>query len=264
MNLLAARVVLRPRPLVEVLDLSLPYCLQNRRPLGALALLVLAPVGLLAAWLRVGLGVSWEYLWCGLFLLTVPLGHVFTLAHGEALFREPREIRATAVLARFVRLLPRYTLGQLLRLGVLGLTALLVLLLPIEGARLLFLGEAVLLEDAGPLVALGRSRVLGRRRLGFCVGLWLACLLLPAAGAILGHVLGNAICAEVLQIGTPFGDLWTEGGSAFAVAGALIAVPVAAAGRFLGYIDLRTRKEGWDIQLKFMAIAEADAKRSVA
>jgi hypothetical protein len=79
-------------------------------------------------------------------------------------------------------------------------------------------------------------------------------------------VIGDALSADVLQLGRPLGHLWADGGSGFAVAGALLAVPVAAAARFLGYIDLRTRKEGWDIQLKFMAIAEAEtkAKRGVA
>ena len=38
--------------------------------------------------------------------------------------------------------------------------------------------------------------------------------------------------------------------------GALLCIPVAAAMRFLYYIDLRTRKEGWDIQLRFVALAE--------
>jgi hypothetical protein len=29
--------------------------------------------------------------------------------------------------------------------------------------------------------------------------------------------------------------------------------------RFLGYIDLRTRKEGWDIQLRFMRLVAEQA-----
>ena len=63
----------------------------------------------------------------------------------------------------------------------------------------------------------------------------------------------------VLQLGHPTGELFEHGGSGFAVLGALLAVPLAAAMRFLGYIDLRTRKEGWDIQLRFVALAEQSA-----
>ena len=96
-------------------------------------------------------------------------------------------------------------------------------------------------------------------------GLWVATLALPALGAVVGDQLGNAVVSVGLQLGKPTGDLFTDGGSAFAVLGALLAVPVAAAARFLGYIDLRTRKEGWDIQLRFMAlVAESSTGRRSA
>jgi hypothetical protein len=40
----------------------------------------------------------------------------------------------------------------------------------------------------------------------------------------------------------------------------LLSAPFVASASFLGYIDMRTRKEGWDIQLRFMALADADGK----
>ena len=43
-NLLASRVVLRQRSLADVLDLAIPFCLMNKRPLGVLALIVLGPL----------------------------------------------------------------------------------------------------------------------------------------------------------------------------------------------------------------------------
>ena len=80
------------------------------------------------------------------------------------------------------------------------------------------------------------------------------------------ETLGDAIIDSVLQLGQPFGDLWKEGGSGYALLGFFLAVPVVAAARFLKYIDVRTRKEGWDIQLRFVALAEqsALARRSAA
>jgi hypothetical protein len=33
-----------------------------------------------------------------------------------------------------------------------------------------------------------------------------------------------------------------------------------ASASFLGYIDMRTRKEGWDIQLRFVALAEGEGQ----
>ena len=91
---------------------------------------------------------------------------------------------------------------------------------------------------------------------GVCTGIWIATLLLPALAAVSLDFLLNNVCEYILQLGHPVGDLFSDGGSGFAVAGALLAVPLAAAMRFLGYIDLRTRKEGWDIQLRFVALAE--------
>jgi hypothetical protein len=127
--------------------------------------------------------------------------------------------------------------------------------------------EVVLLEGGGVSQAFGRSRALARHRGMFCFGLWLAVAVAPALGAVVADTLGNAVVSKVLQLGMPFGDFWDQGGSGLAVLGALIGIPIGAAARFLGYADLRTRKEGWDIQLKFMSIVadgEKDGGRRVA
>ena len=47
MNLLAARLVLRQRSLADSLDLALPFCLANKRPLGLLSLVMLGPIAAL-------------------------------------------------------------------------------------------------------------------------------------------------------------------------------------------------------------------------
>jgi hypothetical protein len=53
MNLLAARVVLRQRSMSDSLDLALPFCLANKRPLGVLALVILGPIAVLLGYLRI-------------------------------------------------------------------------------------------------------------------------------------------------------------------------------------------------------------------
>ena len=68
---------------------------------------------------------------------------------------------------------------------------------------------------------------------------------------------GRPSCRRCLQLGAPFGELTTDGGTVYAVTGFFLTIPIVAAARFLTYVDLRTRREGWDIQLKFMAIAAA-------
>jgi hypothetical protein len=261
MNLLEAKVALRPRPLSEVLDLAVPFCLLARRPLLSLALLALGPVGAAALLLRPGQGWGWAPVWLLVLGAAFFVEGIFTVALGEALFRRADEVRVRAAAGRFLRRLPLLLLVHLVRLPALAVCAALPVLLPIEAPRWLFVGEALLLEHAGPGRAMARSRALARDRGLFCLGLWLATLGIPVLGAVLGDLIGNAVTGFVLQLGHPVGRLWDDGGSAFAVLGALAAVPVAAAARFLGYIDIRTRSEGWDIQIRFMALAAADPDR---
>ena len=124
----------------------------------------------------------------------------------------------------------------------------------------IFIPEAMLLEGASFGKALARSRALARNRGGVCFAIWLVRLFLPAFGAIaLDLLLQRGVSATCCSSGTPPERCATDGGSGFAVLGALLAVPLGAAMRFLGYIDLRTRKEGWDIQLRFVALAEQSA-----
>jgi hypothetical protein len=264
-NLRAARVVLRQRSLADVLDLALPFCVAGRRPLGAAALLVLGPVAILAAAARLRARWGWPLVWLVVFEACALLDGAFTVVLGDLLFREPREISALASLRRFLGRSMAVATAVIARQVVVAASAALVFLPFVQGPATQFLPEALLLESATWRRAWTRSRALTRNRGGFALGLSLATLALPVLGAIAGDQLGNAALGMGLQLGKPTGDLFADGGSGFAVLGALLAVPVAASARFLGYIDLRTRKEGWDIQLRFMALgAETSADRRSA
>lgn len=258
MNLFAARVALRPRSLTEVLDLAAPFCVQNARLLGGLSLIVLLPVAAAIAGLKLGLGWSWPAVWAVAWALSCVAEGAFTVALGEALFKDPAEVRVGAALGRFVRRLPALIVVHVTRLLLLGLCATLLLPVFLEGPRWLFPVEAVLLENASVGQAIRRSRSLGRRRTGFCLGLASALLVLPAGAVLLVDIVGGQVLESVFQLGQPLGSLADDGGSAFAVLGLLLSVPLSAATRFLGYIDLRTRSEGWDIQLRFAAWAERE------
>jgi hypothetical protein len=259
-NLLAARVVLRQRSLADTLDLALPFCLTNKRPLGVLSLVTLAPIAALLAFLRVGKHWPWPPVWVVCAAASLLVEGVFTVALGELLFKPPAEVRTRAFIGRFLRRLPVMIAVAIVRPVVLALAAsLLIVPLFLVAPPTIFVPEALLLEGATPAKALARSRALARNRSGVCIGIWLTTLALPALAAVSLDFLLNAVCQYVLQLGHPVGNLFTDGGSGFAVAGALLAVPLAAAMRFLGYVDLRTRKEGWDIQLRFVALAEQSA-----
>jgi hypothetical protein len=252
-NLLAARVVLRQRSLADSLDLAPPFCLANKRPLGVLALIILGPIAALLGYLRIARHWSWGAVWFWCAVLSLLVEGAFTIALGELLFKPPADVRVRTFLARFFRRFPALLLAAVARVVMIGATLL------IMAPTTIFVPEAQLLEGATFGKALARSRALARNRVGFCMGVWLAAVFLPAVGAASMDLLCNAVTSFVLQLGNPTGELFSEGGSGFAVAGALLAVPLVAAVRFLGYVDLRTRKEGWDIQLRFVALAEQSA-----
>jgi hypothetical protein len=260
MNLLEARAALRPRSMSDVLDLSGPFCIANRRTLLPLALATSALGSALAALLRLGLAWSWPAVWAATGVYLLLSNGVFTQAAGELLFHEPGQVRLGSIGRRFLRRLVPYLVARILQWLVLAASAAVLVPLPIFAARLLFVGEAVLLESARPPAALARSSRLVLFRSIPCLGLALALALAPFLFAVAADVVGDAIVNLVFEMGRPFGSLWSDGGSGFAVVGALLSAPFVACASFLGYIDLRTRKEGWDIQLRFMALLDAEAE----
>jgi len=259
-NLLAARVALRPRSMSDVLDLAGPFCMGNRRLIGRLALAHATGGAGLGALCRLELEWSWPSVWLLVAAYLLLTNGIYTLAAGELLFHQPDEIRVRTLLVRFARRFPQYAGARVLHMIGLALCAAIVAPLPIFAARWFFFGEALLLESASPLASLGRSSRLVLFRSGPSFGLALASLCAPFLFAVAADVIGNAIVHLLLQMGQPFGSLFDSGGSGFAVLGALLSAPFVASASFLGYIDMRTRKEGWDIQLRFMALADADGK----
>jgi hypothetical protein len=176
-NLLAARVVLRQRSLADSLDIALPFCLANKRPLGVLALVILGPIAALLAYLRLARHWSWVAVWFLCAGVSLLVEGEFTVALGELLFKPPAEARVRTFVARFLRRFPALLFATLARGLLVALTVF------IMAPTSLFVPEALLLEGAGFGRALARSRALARNRVGFCLGVWLAAALLPALGA---------------------------------------------------------------------------------
>ena len=261
MNLGAARVVLRVRTAADVLDLAAPFCLRNRRLTLALAAVVLGPALALCLLARYRLGWPWGGVWS----LAVGLGLLceapFTVAYSDLMFVAPNDVRTGAVLRRTLRRLPVLAFARLLTTLIHVAALSLVLLVLYAGSVFLVVPEAVLLEGAGPFAAISRSGQALRGRVMAGVGVVVSLLLLPGAGMLAGELVGNTVVSMVLQLGEPFGTLFRNGGTPYALAGFFATVPLVAAARFLFYIDLRTRKEGWDIQLRFMELVRAETPR---
>lgn len=259
MNLLAARVVLRPRSLGDVLDLAVPFVLRVRRPLVRLALTSLLPAFALCLYLRLGQGWTWPAVWLSAIVLGDVLEGLFTAAFGDLLFQEPAAVRPGAVWRRFAGRLGAYLGTLFVSRLILGVTLLFVPLTPFAAVHMLFVREVGLLEGAPVFGAIGRAYRFVQRQVGSCLGLLVALLAAPVLFAVAAELLGDAIVSTVLQLGSPFGQLFEDGGSAYALLGFFLSVPVTAGARFLKYVDVRTRKEGWDLQLRFTSIAAAAA-----
>jgi hypothetical protein len=260
MNLGAARVVLRVRTAADLLALAAPFCLRNRAVTLPLAATVLLPAfaGCLLA--RYVLGWRWAFVW----LLAIGLGALceaaFTVAYSELMFLAPAAVRRGAILGRTVRRLPSFVVARVLT-TVIHVVAFCVFLLILYTASIcLIVPEVSLLEGAGPFAAIGRSARAVKGRGAAAFGVALAIALLPGAGVLAGELVGSTLVSMVLQLGEPFGNLFHgSGGTPYALAGFFVTVPLVASARFLTYIDLRTRKEGWDIQLRFMEMARGDS-----
>ncbi|MCA9661759.1 MAG: hypothetical protein KC486_25700 [Myxococcales bacterium] len=261
MNLAAIRVVLRPRGQAEILDLAALWCFGVDRGLFArLAAIVLLPSLALCAGARGLLGWSWADVWLLAAALATVTQGVFTVAASRALFA--CEVAVGDVLRGFARRLPAYLGALVITRGILGLAALTVVLAPPAWARVAFVHEACLLEGASPISAAQRAWGLARSR-GVEVMILLGGVAIAAAVMVIAaELLGRAAVEFVLQLPAAFGALAEDYGSYYALLGFHAAIPYIAVARFLGYIDQRTRGDGWDIQLRFMALASERGRSS--
>jgi len=255
MNLLAARVVLRPRSLSDVLDLTVPFCLASWRLLARLSMTSLLPAFALCVYVHFFRQWTWAQTWLLAIIAADLLEGLFAVAFGDLMFQPSAEVRVARVWGRFARRLGFIVgVGLVTRL-VLAMTVLFPVATPFVAVHLMFVREVGLLEGASVFGAIGRSNRFVHRHVGSCLGLLFAVLGVPVLMAMGAELLGDAIVDTILQLGEPVGALFKEGRSAYALAGFFLSVPVVTAARFLKYIDVRTRKEGWDIQLRFAAIA---------
>jgi hypothetical protein len=84
--------------------------------------------------------------------------------------------------------------------------------------------------------------------------------LLYALAILLGDAGGRAILEELLQIRVPSGE--DAPGPPLGLFGFWLALPVLTTARFFVYLNLRTRREGWDIQTRFAALAARGAREA--
>lgn len=263
MNLEGARVTLRPRTQSEIFDLAFRFCAALALPLYLrLGALVLLPCLLACGLVHALSDGAWPLVWTCAVLLAALVQGVFTIAASRLLF-EARP-RAPGIILHALRRAPAL-LGALLLHGLLlGVGSFVVIGALFVWVWHTFLYEAVLLEQQGPVAALRRASALVKHKFGAALVTCTGGAVVVVLGVVSAELLLGSLVEWVLQLGRPFGTLWRDGGSPYALIGLFAALPLVATARFLGYIDGRTRQDGWDIQLRFMSIAAADTTGDIA
>lgn len=251
MDLRDARVVLRERRLLDVLDLTVRFLVAHAAPYAALSAIVLVPCGVLSLVIAVHAG--WAHgFWVSIMLAA--LAEVPFTVLGSQLVFSP-EVSLEKVLTAALKRLPRVLLARLLQ--VLAVAAgLSVMVLPGVwiAVTTVFLTEIVVLEQATIGGAFSRAQRMLNSRFGDALMVALLLSGLHLGAVLLGDRALATVFSDVFQI-TPPPKLGEPDGGVLGLCAYWLFVPYAATARLFSYLDLRTRSEGWDVQVRFAALA---------
>jgi hypothetical protein len=250
-NLGVCRIVLRPRGPLESLDLGVRLSRAWWRPTATLA-----AVGLLPAWVActaLAWAVGWH--WAAA-LAPLALGPLlqppFTLLFGRLLFTE--DVSAGALRAALRERASSWALATGLGWGGALVAALSCGTLSAPLALgLLYVQECAILERVAADRAVRRSLRLSGGHTAHAVAGGLGSWLLTAWIAATLEVSGQAVLGPILQTEWVLPNLWAAQCGPLLLAGLLASHPVWALWRLLLYVDVRTRVEGWDLQVGLRA-----------
>jgi hypothetical protein len=268
------RIVLRPRSLDEVLDLTFAYLRIHFRDFRPLFVVQLVLALVLVAGLRVGLEQSWAMVWAVAVVLAPLTEKVVLVFGGDHLFGNTsswrssvmRVLRRIAPLTVAAVLVPLPILPALLSgfddETTLGLAVMVSLFWPIVLAWFLFFGVTLLLENLSLAATFRRSSLLIKFRLGRAITFVVVAFHIRLFIVLTVELLTQFVISFVLQLGSPIDALLNHGGSYPSVIAFFLAAPVVSLARMFDYVDTRTRLEGWDLQVRFRALlTKRDAPR---
>jgi hypothetical protein len=256
MNVLQTKVVLRERTLAEVFDLAFRFTIvRGGRRYLRLWLVSCAPLLAGCIWLR-SAGADWFSVWSAAVAGFVAAQIPFTLSASRLLLAD--ELSLKDVIKAWLPRVPGQLFLHAVSLVLLGVAALVIVPLPFLAARFVYLPEISLLEGSSLLRAYERGARLAKSRLPQALETSFLLLSVWAAFVLAAEVTGNAIEVDLLSLPAPT-DTLSSGGSWFSLFGFFAAVPFIATARFLSYIDGRTRREAWDVQLRFTELAKQAA-----
>jgi len=248
-----ARLVLRQRGVLESADLGLRVLMLHARAFGWLTLWICVPGLVLTLALRYALGLDAVLIWCTALILAAWAEGPFTTLAGALAI--DRDASARAAMRTFRTRAVAYILQRSLALigGALSAVAFIAPWL-FTAPSLLFVPEVVLLERASHGV-FGRAARVVTSASGRALQVVLVLLLVRVGGAVLADAVLRRSLGALFDVHARVESLTQEGISPYALAGLWLSVPVVAVLRYVAYIDLRTLREGWDVQRRFQLLA---------
>jgi hypothetical protein len=248
-----ARVALRARSVLESADLALRFTMVHIRPVAVLSALVALPGLASGLALRYVAGLSWVVVWSVSLALAGIAEGPFTVLFGRLALGT--EATAREALTGFRARAIVYSLVLFAAL-VFQLAAASILLMPWVFAALatVFVPEVALLEGAR-MASIRRSLKVTTGFTGRVFGVVAVLLLSRLAIVGLADDALRRTIGMVLDLRIRTESLFEDGGSPYALVGLWLSVPVCASIRYFQYIDLRTIKEGWDLQRRFQLLA---------
>jgi hypothetical protein len=246
------RVVLRPRSLLETGDLALVLLQRHARLF--LRLLPWALVPAIGAW-ALNAFASWPPLAAILAEVTVLMfsSGVYTILCGDLMLAPTASLRD--VQRRFLRSLPKYLMSSVVGVAVV------VLSLGFGYGWVAFIPECRLLERGSVRENLSRSAALMKATPGRAAAMLVVMPTILFVGAVAAELIRYTVRAMAALPVLPLTEA-AKHISWATFAGIALIQPYIAAYRFLLYIDCRTVREGWDLQVQFSALAAQATQRA--
>jgi hypothetical protein len=260
MDLREVRVVLRERRLLDVLDLAVRFLVSHAAPYAVVSAFVLVPAGVITVMIAAHAGFGWAL--AAALVLSALAEVPFTLLGSRLVFES--DVSYGPVFRNSLRRAPVVLLTRSLAFVAAAIGATMFLLPGVWiSITFLYLTEVVALEGAGVSPAMTRAQRMLTGRFGDALLAWMALGGIHLGATWVGDRALAIVLGELFQI-TPPAPLGEPDGGVLGLVAFWLAVPYVATARLFSYIDLRTRTEGWDVQVRFGALAQRDAQREAA
>ena len=261
MDILQTRVAFRERTLPDVVDLSLRFTVAHARAYLQVAAATIVP--LLVGTYFLARYTTPTLTWCCVFVAIIFAEAPFTILASRLVFAD--HVPTRVVLSETLRALPKLVVVVVSQLFAIAVATTMMIVPGVWlGVAWHFTFEVLLLERASTFGAFTRSQRMISGAFGEAFVALGVRTMIDVAVIVLAEYAGRSLLEDFLQV-TPPASLWSGGAGMLSLVGVWLWVPFRATLRFFVYLDLRARREGWDIQTRFAAIAaRAEAEKDAA